>query len=336
MKKINNLFLILSFLTLFSGCTYFTQKNYIETFKTEDLYPYQDKDNLFIFDIDSTLLRFYMPGKNGLEQDFEFDPVIRYTVENLFKENKDKLLKLIYSKGASQDSESYILKYFDKFLKRKVEEFIFNPNDTFYKTAKVKPVDPKAIEFIKKLQNSGIHVMVFTARSWKTRKETEEQLLSIGINVNKNLIYNQELVDDTSEPKKQFGYKNGLLFIYKYPGTDENAGKGPILINFLNKINYNPKKVIFVDNVLPNVKSIANSLQEFNIPVVAFWYRVWDKDVAVHPETIKFFEENLGPNWNKIDINLDEAIEFILDKLKIKENKENIFEKTEKVAQTNV
>lgn len=65
-------------------------------------------------------------------------------------------------------------------------------------------------------------------------------------------------------------FKEGILFSSAYP-------KGGILALFLQKINWKPKKVIFIDDCLNFIKSVELAMKNAGIDFIGYYYMAADK-----------------------------------------------------------
>jgi FMN phosphatase YigB (HAD superfamily) len=60
-------------------------------------------------------------------------------------------------------------------------------------------------------------------------------------------------------------YKNGIIYTC-------SQDKGSLLMQFLNKINFHPKKVVFIDDLLVNAESVSQALERVGIKNYCYHY----------------------------------------------------------------
>lgn len=90
---------------------------------------------------------------------------------------------------------------------------------------------------------------------------TRNHLLSIGINLENTLSYTS--LKDSDETNHSFAY--ALIFSNRKP-------VGPAIIEFLDRLENKPSKIIMVDNSLISLENTEEALSESNIPFVGFRY----------------------------------------------------------------
>ena len=98
-----------------------------------------------------------------------------------------------------------------------------------------------------------------------------------------------ELPKDDDQPHFPL-YKSGVLYSSFHP-------KGDILLAFLQKLGWNPEKVVFVDDEFEHVQSVMTSLEKYKIPCIGIHYIAADKlacDLNVKQAThqINYFVEH--------------------------------------------
>lgn len=137
-------------------------------------------------------------------------------------------------------------------------------------------INSQSISLIEELQNKKIPVIAFTAApggkigkvdsflDWRV-KELEE----FGFKF-KDTFPDICFLTLAKDPNLEFPpiYKSGVLITSLHD-------KGPVLINFFKKINWTPKKVIFIDDKMSNLESVAQSLKG-NIKVIGIHYTAAD------------------------------------------------------------
>ncbi|MDF2578403.1 MAG: hypothetical protein K0S74_1887 [Chlamydiales bacterium] len=85
-------------------------------------------------------------------------------------------------------------------------------------------------------------------------------------------------------------YHSGILV------TGGHMDKGTLLIQFLNKVNFKPRRVIFIDNKLSNLESVNNALAQQSIPCYSFLYSIAPPQVHLDVELGLFQFEYLYQN----------------------------------------
>lgn len=147
---------------------------------------------------------------------------------------------------------------------------------TFYVANRVpvKPVEELLPQVVADLQTKGIPVFVFTARGKSKWYSTDlEGIQNLTTRQLETAGYHFEL--SKLPPKLQAidpkTYENGV--IYSSP-----LKKGLFLKNLLKKTDYQPSKIIFIDDKLDQVQSMEEAALGLKIPFVGFWYTRADKE----------------------------------------------------------
>ncbi len=135
----------------------------------------------------------------------------------------------------------------------------------------VRAVERITPDIMREQQKLGRKVMGFTARTPSIAAITLEQLKSIGVEYAKYPIHSKEfefkLAGDTAL------YTKGMLFI------GEGNDKGTALVQFLEEIKLTPKRIVFVDDKVKNVESVAKALAKQRLEFLCFRYAVTDAKV---------------------------------------------------------
>lgn len=147
------------------------------------------------------------------------------------------------------------------------------------------PVEPDTTSVIKELQDKGVSVIALTARSLDLAHRTVEHLHDAEIHFTKTDPHECPIQYGSGKPAL---YIEGIIFSGNYP-------KGEVLLGWLNQIHYKPKKIIFIDDKLKNVKSVESAVHKRNIPFVGLRYGYLD-------ERVKKFD------WDKTQKELDAFI----------------------------
>jgi len=127
----------------------------------------------------------------------------------------------------------------------------------------LKPVEKYTPSLIHELQQKKIKTIALTARPLILVDRTVEQLLHIDIDFSITPLYRDILMFNAEYPAC---HKNGIVF------TGYNS-KGQTLIAFLDLINYNPKKIVFIDDKLEYIKSVEKAVEERNIEFIGIHYK---------------------------------------------------------------
>lgn len=133
-------------------------------------------------------------------------------------------------------------------------------------------VDNRCINLVPKLHENKIPVIAFTAAPSDVSGYEEpgvwrvEELQKYGFDFspafpNLNLLELPKHADQEHFPL----YKSGVLY-------SSFHSKGDILIDFLQKLNWIPKKIVFIDDELEHVQSVVTSLDNHGIPCIGFHY----------------------------------------------------------------
>ncbi len=254
------------------------------------------KDIVVIFDIDETLLKFYVEN-NGARKYMAGRDLYWCIFTSLINKNvPPSVLDIIKKQDLMGDNNTKRARL-DVVLNT---PFINHARQKTHATLtgmqknclKAETVENNTAKLVKQLQNKGIKVMALTSRGVPMRDSTERQLNSVGINLKRNFLTNKEYTFDEIH-----GFHNGVLALT--PSTEKSIDKGRLLNQFFEEIKYTPKKVIFADDFLMFIESVKNSLQEKhpNIHFEGLWYckvdgMEFDKELAN-----KLLCKHFGENW---------------------------------------
>lgn len=168
-----------------------------------------------------------------------------------------------------------IIKYRETFLRLKLKYACFTPSVHGYCVLLEdhKILDNNIFDLLNFLNTKKIKNLAFTATpnisiEGKDLKEIRlQQLLENNINF-KNVFPEQEIIFDSLQLfKGNPCYYKGIIFSN---GTDVCANKGIVLLEFLKKINYQPKCIIFLDDAWENHIDI-NQVLATNNPDIDFY-----------------------------------------------------------------
>lgn len=135
--------------------------------------------------------------------------------------------------------------------------------------APYQPVEDSTATLISDLQDAGITSIAFTARavdSWHATvvdgldQFTHAQLKHAGID------FSRTVLPQSFEALERCHFREGILF-------SAHVEKGTFLKHVIQSLNYKPGRIIFVDDRLDQVQSVAAAAAAENIPFTGFWYR---------------------------------------------------------------
>jgi hypothetical protein len=225
-----------------------------ETAQIEEAIQHIKPDTLVVLDIDNTVLR----PSQMLGSDMWFS----YYLENLQKSGLDK-------KDALRASVELLNK--------------------IYEVTEVQLIDEKTPEIIQELQAKNCIVIALTARGHEVDECTVKQLLSVGIDLQKNAPVNNDFyVHNLPEVK----WYKGVLFAH-------GQSKAKVLHAFLEQIQYEPKQILCIDDKQPHLAELELHLATLKIPFLGLRYSGADANVKEFcPEVadiqLKHFESILS------------------------------------------
>jgi len=133
-------------------------------------------------------------------------------------------------------------------------------------------VDKKGPDMIARLSKKGVSVMGFT--SCRTgpfgviqsmEKWRSDQLHAVGIDFrpffSEEYVF-AELVDAKSNPPL---FKNGILFCGDFYSSKRST-KGELLGIFLDRMNWRPEQIVFIDDEKKNLEAVSLELDKRGIP----------------------------------------------------------------------
>ncbi|TET36285.1 DUF2608 domain-containing protein [Candidatus Dependentiae bacterium] len=131
------------------------------------------------------------------------------------------------------------------------------------------PIEPDTVSTVKSLQQRGITVIALTARGLYLFYRTLEQLHKIDIDFTH------------TSPRKavvSYGVKNQSLYSHGiiFAGS---LNKGDVLKHWLEQLKFQPKKIIFIDDKLKNIETVADAMKTANYPFVGIRYGHLDERV---------------------------------------------------------
>jgi hypothetical protein len=129
-------------------------------------------------------------------------------------------------------------------------------------------IDPETPKLLQQLQDKGVFSVAITAFITGTLQHIDNmqmwrisRLRQLGIDFSRTAPYAKMISFDDFPPYRGFhsAYQEGILFINGSSG----CSKGDLLVAFLKKAQFFPKKIVFIDDRLEHVKSVEASLQKF-------------------------------------------------------------------------
>lgn len=202
--------------------------------------PYIDQDTLLVFDVDNTLIT--PTTAIGSDQWFYclYDVYGKKPLEN---RGLDKKLMDFWNQVQSK--------------------------------IQVRPVEKLGPEFVRQQQAQGIKMMALTARTSDILSVTIQQLASIGVHLEKNTIFSGVM----KLSKKLLGTADTAFFNHGVLSVGESNSKGSVFTQFLKKLKFTPKKVVYIDDREKHVKTMEAELGKMKIPYFGFRYGALDQEV---------------------------------------------------------
>lgn len=190
-------------------------------------------------------------------QDLSRDTLLVFDVDDVLISATDQLLTYPYKK--------YLMELTQEAKSSLPPETIAKLTTIVLKTRKVALVEPKILEFIRRAQAKGAKIIALThagAGSYGAIQSFADwrinELKSLGIDFSDSF---QDFFREFKELKGKFGspvFKQGILFTGK-------VDKGTVLGAFLHSVSFCPRKIVFVDDRLENVKSVERFCQDKKI-----------------------------------------------------------------------
>lgn len=184
-----------------------------------------DENTLIIFDIDQTLITTKDPAL--INQSFIYDQINRFY------------------------NQTQTLNYFYKALKS-------------IAYCKQELVENGILKIIKDLQDKNIKTIALTHVCTHYSNIIPymgtfrfNQLNELGINFNKKFYWKNLILKNLPETNKSYPeFYNGILMT-------NLISKGEVLVEFLKQLNWAPKKIIFVDDIIENLQSVELYLSNY-------------------------------------------------------------------------
>ena len=142
-------------------------------------------------------------------------------------------------------------------------------------------VDPSLPRLISKLESRGVKTMALTStRTGKFGIIDNVEDLKLKALKQLNLDFSKSFPQSRmvyfkggARKEKDYSvFKNGVLFI-----GDDKGTKGSLLVQFLDKIQWTPKRVILIDDKMSHIACVESALNEINIPFQGYQYKGGEK-----------------------------------------------------------
>lgn len=238
---------------------------------------------LVIFDVDKVLIMKADPWDRGFDED----------------RKKSKTINSLFVPGSA------LYKELDRPTRDKLWSIYINS----VPSALVDQANPKIIQ---NLQNRSIKVIAltrfFTGKIGTIPSISDwrfNELKNFGIDFsnafpnNNNIVFNQFSYED-----KHPEFKSGILF------TTLAVSKGDLLKAFLDQINWKPTKVIMIDDLIDNLKSVEDSLNKMGIAFEGYEYRAYLKYPSHYDKKVAEYQMKYLIDHEKW-INRDQAKKLI-------------------------
>jgi predicted phosphatase len=230
---------------------------------------------IFVFSLQAKILE--IKNINEIKEYLTKDSIVIFDLDNT-------IMEPIQIYGSDQWFAYQLKEYlkdnltFDDALFKTIEEW-----HKIQAVSKVKLVEPNVKDIILNLQKNNQIVMGFTLRDQDFAFSAIEQLSSLGIDFKKTSIIKNNIRDDIL-------FREGILF-------SSGMSKGIVLDQFFKRLNYKPKKMVYIDDKLKHVKSIEDYANKNNIEFTGFRYGYLDDKVNSFSAEIsdiqkKYFEKS--------------------------------------------
>ena len=223
----------------------------------EQVVPSLDENSLVIFDVDETLIE----------------------AENLWRSDVNKKAKSIW----------YPLyqKIHKTVSSRDKKRVLFSRMGMALKPMLIDKNVPQIINQIKKQDTKVLALTKFFPGKFGDMKNSEEhrfqELKKLGIDFSSSFPqYISFEMPELSDKKPAPVFHKGIV-------PTSHCTKGETLVGFLNKINWWPNRIIFIDDKIENLKEVAQIAKEKNIDFLGLHYRAAeDLPCTVDPEVAEF------------------------------------------------
>lgn len=172
--------------------------------------------------------------------------------------------------------------------KKKAIEQILPLNKHLQDNIIMQAIEKNTAPLIQNLQKKDFTVIALTARPTNLADISIRQLKNVGIDFSRSIPYDHPLQLNYNN---EVSYQNGIIFC---TGKD----KGKALVTFLYYIDYQPKKIVFVDDKLKNIHNIERAVCGQDYPFIGLHYTYLENYIKtinkleVEKELDKFLEKH--------------------------------------------
>lgn len=199
------------------------------------------------------------------------DDLIIYDIDNTLIAPEDLIMR-----ASCRKLRSKLLQEFK--VKPDYQEYIFS---LIYERYKVNLVDPQIVDLIISQQRRGIPAIALTGSMTakfgvleSIEKWRYNQIGRLGIDFSPsfNLSEDPYYFSRFAIMMRYPSFYKGILFTDLVP-------KGAVLIAFLNKLDWKPRKVVFIDDRADYLKSVRSSLEAIGVEFIGFHYRAAEESI---------------------------------------------------------
>jgi FMN phosphatase YigB (HAD superfamily) len=134
----------------------------------------------------------------------------------------------------------------------------------------LKLIEESAPALIKSIQHRNIPIIALTAQEPGLAHKTSKELSILGINFSDEFFTVHRDIDHL---ESNCLYYKGIIFA-------SNNNKGEILLAFLDKTNFKPQHIIFIDDKDKNLVCVEKALEETEIQFTGIRYNRLDEKVS--------------------------------------------------------
>lgn len=211
---------------------------------------------------------------------FDTQTLVAFDLDDTVINSKNSMFYLLYRNLEDFDDahKDFIIKLRQNFNQldpdiNKTEYCNIFASAVFAKTDFI-PTENNTVETITKLQDKNIKVVGLTASNTgkygfveNMQKWRDITLNKVGLDFSKSFDIQDIEFDNL---KKVFGYYPAY---YKGVLSAARNPKGKVLLEFFKKINWQPKKLIFVDDSYANCIEVEQEMQKIGIITKCFCYK---------------------------------------------------------------
>ncbi len=330
LKQVNfsKIFLAISIIIAITTVIFLYREHYHQDFiridAITDVLKYTKKTDLVIFDIDWTLITNLSKDEAGNVIGWSnrsyFYALDKYVIDSMLQKHGSQIRQAVRQAGVNA-SDTRVNETFRNYLMH-----VAFPANIFHQYIAPHqisvPVENETIAVLKKLQEQQVPVLLYTSRGWHDNVRTEKELAQARIIINKDAIYNKQLVvEPQHNMERGFGFANGILYWIRnksYTGP-QDFSKGPVLLMFFDEINYHPKKIVFVDDMKERITGLKTLFKAHDIDATVLWYRGIEKQQKPIHELSKpdlqVLNSYLPKDWQNLAFDLQKTVNFIANKL---------------------